>query len=597
MGKRDLDILLEKYEELHNLLCDYNQEKRLLEKIHSVIQGEIDTLPAGTRIGFRPYGLAARWLIRNFDFNHKSIIGMFDKTLSFSIDGVPVYKMSSQEAKDVDVFIMTSFNKRDEIVSELQEGQYIVLDIYHILEQNGISLYAPVDLYMEGGPAVLHDFLLRWKNAKDEKREDALRELLTAACEAKDFVMLKNFLEKYAEEYSFVRSAREKWYEFDALIKQLVEQRDQRDIVMYLLDAVPYKWKKYFKKLSALEKGGVSFRQAYSCTPYTDQTLRTIFSGIMPLTDWEKSLEKIGYENSALIQYLKEQNYIVCRIGEDTPICARRCIEDEFSIATSVGVSCNLVLWKILCKLLQSEGPCFLLAHIVEETHPPMLCAELERLRDVYTVDDPLEQFKISANYVDQRVSYYHGIINNKHKTQIIMSDHGEHITNQFPIWYWSQYKLHAVCFVTGNDIQPRQEERLFSYQKFTELIKWIVEPEKNHYEDCLSEYALFQDTDIYSEELISRFINNHKKVERSLAYRGALDGVYKYAINRSGREFFYKIVDDKDVEIEEQEAAERLKRLRNLAGTDFPDLSVCEKFKYVPKLYEAMKKFEEGKD
>lgn len=589
MGKGDLDILLEKYEELHGLLSDCNQEDDLINRIHEIIQKAIYELPKGTKIGFRPYGMPTRWLMQNFDFSYVEIVGIFDKSLHFIFEGVPVYKTGSEEEKNVDVFIMTSFYGHDEIIAELKRDQYTFLDIYNCLEQKGIRLYAPVDSYMKGCPAILHDYIMRWKNAEQEDREAALKGLLTAACEAKDFVMFQSLCERYAENYSFASRALEKYGEFYDLISSMISKRKQRDIILYWLDAVPYKWKEYFKELTALEKEGLCFEQAYTCTPYTDQTLRAIFSGLLPLTDWQKSLEQIGYENSELIRYLSEKHYTICRIGEDTPIVEKRCLEEKFSDSLSVNISCNTILWKILCRMLASSDPAFMIAGFSVETHPPMLCAELENLVDVYKAEDPLAQFQISARYLEQRIMFYHKIMRGGRRIQIVMSDHGEHITDQFPKYYWAQHKLHAYCFLTGNGVSPERENRIFSYLKFMELIKWLVEPEKYNYEDCFSNYAVFQDTDIYSAELISRFIES-EKTEVALAYRGALDGMYKYAVNGIGREFFYKIVKDEDVVVTREEASERFEKLEREAGTDFPDLSSCEKFKNVPLIYEAMK-------
>lgn len=588
--KSDLDLLMEKYEELYSMLCDYNVEKRFIGKIHEVIQKMIDALPEGTKIGFRPYGMPAIWLIRNFDFKHVQIVGIFDKVLSFNIAGISVYEMSSGQAQDVDVFIMTSFYSRKEIIAELEASGHSYLDVYACLEREKLKLYAPFDLYYEGGPAILHDYLMRWKQSPEDMKETTLRELLAVACEEKDFFMLEELCKEYELIYPFLKAIREKYNEFYALIQCLVEKRKQKDILVYWLDAVPYKWRGYFKELDALSKKGLNFEQAYTCTPYTDQTFRVMFSRLLPLTDWEKSLEKIGEKNSELVQYLNEKNYKVCRIGEETPIENRRCMEEGISICMEVQSTCNAVLWKTLCKMLSDDVPMFLIAHMCAETHPPVLCAELDNLWDVYSAMNPMEQFRISANYVDKRVAYYYQIMNRNQRIQIFMSDHGEHFTDQFPKWCWAQHKLHAWCFVIGNGICVKQENAIFFYQKFIDLVKWLIEPEKYDYEKCLSDYAVFQDTDIYSAEVADRFIKAGR-AEQALAYRGALDGIYKYVINGIGREFFYKIIDDKDVEVEESEAIDNFRELKELAGTDFPDLSICEKYKHVSKLYVAIKR------
>ena len=62
----------------------------------------------------------------------------------------------------------------------------------------------------------------------------------------------------------------------------LVAEREQKDVIWYWVDAVPYKWKNYFEGLCHLSKEGVHFCQAYTATPFTFQSFRTCFSGVLP---------------------------------------------------------------------------------------------------------------------------------------------------------------------------------------------------------------------------------------------------------------------------------------------------------------------------
>lgn len=584
----DLDILLEKYDELHDLLCDYNQEEKYIERIHNTIQKAIDELPSDSKIGIRPCGDQSKWLISNFDFSNVKIAGIFDKNImSETFCGFHVYKTDSKEAQDVDVFIMTSYNWRNEIVSDIEKDKKKVLDIYNYLEQNNIELNASADKYIKGTHNILHDYWMEWKIDKDN--EQALKNYLTAVCEAKDFFRLENICSRYERKYSFLKDIKRVYNEFYGLLKKLIAKRnDKKDIIIYLIDAVPYKWRYFFENLEKLSEQGISFSNAYTSTPYTHHTLRAMFSGYISLDDVEKTLEKIGYDNSELMKYLIDKNYQVYQIGHDSTKKSTRSMQEEYVINMDKDTSCNTVLWETICRMLESEKPVFYIAHFVVETHPPMICAELDKLNYLVNEDNYMKQFAVSAKYIDRRVMYYHDVMKGGNKIQIYMSDHGEHITH-FPERYWMQNKLHACFFVSGRHLKPGCENRIFSYMKFKELVKWLIEPEKYDYEKCLSEYALFQDTDIYSEMLADSFIRRGS-AEYALGYRGALDGFYKYAVNRLGREFFYMISEDRDIEIDKGEAPEKYNYLKKISGTYFPDLTVYEKFKYVKKLYAAVK-------
>lgn len=585
-----MDQLQKKYDELHDLLCDYDQEERYITLIHRTIQEMIDELPQGSRIGFRPCGAPTMWLIQNFDFSHVRITGIFDRNTNDSDRcGYPVYDADSVKVRDVDIFIATSFNWHNEILAEMEEKHYRVLDIYRELENREVYLYASLETYIKGTHTILHDYLMRWKNADEGRKEDALKNLLTAACEAKDFYMLQDLCEKHKEEYAFCRECQQKYNELYELIKNLAAQREQKDILWYWIDAVPFKWKHLFEHLNKLSEEGLCFNQVYTATPFTFQTFRTCFSGVLPLDDCEKSMEKLGCETSDLIQYLNGKDYAICRIGARSSMWEDECIQGEFLVdRPEANISCNILLWDMLCMLISLSKPAFLIAHVVAETHAPVICAEMEKLENVYMSDDRERQFAISANYVDKRVSWYSDLLRGGERVQIFMSDHGEHITRESSDIFWTQQKLHACCFVIGKGILPRQEERIFSYTKFIDFIKWLVEPEKYKYEECLTDYAVFQDTDFYSEELINRYIKSGK-AERALAYRGALDGRYKYVTNSIGKEFFYRIVKDEDVEINKEENPEDFERLKRAAGVFFPNLLKFQRYQHIYKIYKAI--------
>lgn len=591
MAKYDLERLLQKYDELHDLLCSYDQEESYIEQIYKTICKIIGALPKGIRIGFRPYGAPTVWLIQNFDFNHVSIIGIFDKSVNGNDQcGIPVYDTESVEIQEVDLFIVTSFNWKSEIIAELEKSHRRVLNIYQELEKNMIYLQASLETYAKGTHTILHDYLMRWKKSDENEKETALKNLLTAACEAKDFYMLNELCEKYKGEYSICRACQQKYNELYELIKKLLERREQKDVLWYWIDAVPYKWKTLFEGLSTLSREGVCFHQAYTATPFTFQSFRTCFSGVLPLDDCERSLEKLGYENSDLLQYLNDNDYIICRIGGRSRMWTEECIQEKFLLdMPETNISCNTILWSMLCKLIALGKQAFLIAHLVTETHAPVICAEQEKMSDIYIAHDREAQFAISANYIDKRLLWYSKLLRRGQCIQIFMSDHGEHITQQNSDIFWTQQKLHACCFAVGKEIVPKQEEHIFSYVKFKEFIKWLIEPEKYNYEECLTDYAIFQDTDFYSEELINRYIKQGK-AERALAYRGVLDGRYKYVINSIGREYFYKIIEDEDVEINKEENIEVFEQFKKITGMYFPNLLVFEKFQHISKIYDSIK-------
>lgn len=373
MGKTDLDSILKEYRELHDLLCDYDQEQQLIDQIHDRLQEAIYELPDGTKVGLRPYGDQSEWLLQTFDFGRVEVVGVFDRRVDCDIcQGFPVYDMSNDRVNDVNLFIMTSYNYRHEITEELRELGYQVFDIYESLEMRGMELLSSPEKYRKGAHNILHAFLTKWKNADEGKKEGAFRELLTAVCEAKDFYLLDELCRDLETKYEWVQKIKNQYERLYACLRNAVGKRRQKDLVMYWLDAIPHQWRAYFAGLHKLAETGLCFEQAYSCTPYTHQASRAIFSGLLPLSDCEKSLEQIGRENSGLIRYLEDRDYKIRHIGHDAPTYEEGCLQREYSINTNKDTSCNDILWRTVCEMVGTDAPVFLLIYVLCKGEIPL---------------------------------------------------------------------------------------------------------------------------------------------------------------------------------------------------------------------------------
>lgn len=567
------------YKSLHDILAGFNQEEKFLHNIRKTINNIIEEIPVEKEIILRPYGTTTKWLVNEFDFGQHRV-SCFDKNKDNAMNlGVKIYNEYSFEIKEA-IIINTSFKYRKEIVNELKKEKVKYIDLFDCFEKNNLYLKSNPEEYRMTTHAIPNYYYMRWKNDKSETR---LRELLLALVEAYDFFLLEEVCKETMSEFSFVRDVYTAYCKLiDEIYLQLRLRENMNDIIVHWLDAVPYCWMDRLPKISKLVSNGLFFENTYSCTPYTHQTLRAMISGILPLNDFEESIKLID-ESSYGIQWLEKKNYLFKQIGHDGE-GVNSCIE-KYTYNFDKNVSCNYIYWKCIEEIIKSNKPVFLIAHMVVETHPPMVSTKLHDIEYNLSSDNYVLQRDISYKYIDERVIFYKELFD--YRKQIILSDHGEHIS-KYPERYWMQNKLHTWCLVLGTEKINVVENRLFPYYNFMKLIDYIINSDEAKYDDIFEDYILFQDTDYYNNSAIDIFIKEGI-ADYAIAYTGILDSKNKYVVNGIGEEFYYRIENDMDYELEYEQGNIVCEYLKRKLKVKFPDSSGFEMFKYSKKLYEEL--------
>ena len=574
------------YEKLHNMLTDIDQEAEFSKRLLDTVQGIVDKLPAHANIALRPRGEFTAYFLRLINFREKNIVGIFDKSdTQVPLEGVSCYTLEQMKHLPVDVVLITSFNRHKEIVQDMlnerERGE--IVDICGLLEKEGYEINAPFYKYCSGvGAHEILNFYYQAYFKSGGKDDTKLRQLLIATIEAKDFQMTLELCEKrkgMPDIPEFVFETEKLTLDLIKLIECKLKERKQKDIWLFWTDAVSYHRLEYLPGIYQLSEESVFFERTYTNTPWTHQTQRAMMSGILPIDDFESSQRLIGRDNSILLQYLEEKGYSFKMIGCDGE--RTRGMEDEYVINMRANTSCNMILWTALINMLDSMQPVFYILHFLAETHPPMVCPILDEIS--YDTDQMNIQYqmKTSYGYADRSIMFWHKLLGQR--TQIFMSDHGEHL--QFPQYYWSEIKIHAYCFV-WDGMQKSREKRFLQLRNFYKLVQWILEKEQYPLERALEDYGVFQDVDIYSEALADMHILRGKP-EYAISYRGAVTYQYKYVIDGTGREYYYRIDgEEEEIEFDNSEIGTWLKEI---AGTTFLDISKLEKFNYAKRLYESI--------
>lgn len=585
--------ILKLYDELYRFLGGKQPGAALCRDIRQIIGEVIEAIPAQARLGIRACGVHTETLLADFDFSKKNVVGVFDREkIDETYCGFACFSTEQIPELDCDYMVVSSFVFRREICDELKDHRIQVIDLYEELEKRGISLRRPYYEYEPGHPMTLNYFYLRYLENRGKPCEEAmLEEFLQAAVECKDFVMVHRIYGENGGEQGTHPVLRETWARVKSLlqaVKQALEARRQKDIILFWTDAVSYEhMMRYMPDLRARAECGCLFQRAYTHTPYTNPTMRAIFRGLLPIDDFAQSQSRVSRENSPLIRYLEESGYEVKLITD-----AGRAVERSYVIDVERNISCHEKWWKGLLSLLVSPKPCFYLFHFLIESHIPTLTPDMQFIvGDIYRKSAERErQTHTALAYLDQCLSMFHWLLGGR--TQVFMSDHGDSLQGSH---HWLDERIHAYCAAVGEGVAPQVVHRFFQYRYFLHFIQWLVEPDQYPLERVCTDHAVFQDVDFYDPYRVALFIRRGVPRE-AIAYRGVVDYEHKYALNALGEEFFYRYAQDgKEMSAVLEDEALRT-RLRGQCGDRFLNIEQIEKFQYSAKLYESIRRSGESK-
>ena len=532
--------------------------------------------------------------MKRYDFSKKNIIGIVDrKNREEDFCGYPCFTMDSISPESCDCVLISSHSYHQAIKEELESLHIPCIDFYDELEKQGIRLDLPYQYYekYEIYPQLIVNYLyLRYlRSEAGPQREIALNELLQAAVEYKDFVLISNIYQDCggeAGEFPILKTVWRKSAHLQDCIQSKLQERKQKDIILFWTDLVPYNRFHYFPNMMELSKQGTFFQRAHTPAAYTNPVFRAMFRNMLPIDDFPQNQEKIDSENSSLIQFMEREGYKVWLVGS-----SERAMGKEHLVEADGDYEpCSSKWWKGMVDLLQSSEPCFYIFHFME-SHEPQYVPTLKELvnLNVATEAQVEDQIKSAYEYLDQCLLLYHSLLGDK--TQIFLSDHGWDTTVRF-----EEQALHPYCFAVGKDIPKITVTRFFSYTNFEKFVRWIVDPIRFSLDDACEDEVVIQDTDFYHPLLIDRVIQYlSDRPEHGLAYRGIATYDYKYAINSLGDEFFYQIQPDGSEKLVPLEDPVLRAELREKVGTKFLDIYQYDKFLYTRKLYEVINQKRRG--
>ena len=405
----------------------------------------------------------------------------------------------------------------------------------------------------------------------------------------KDWKLVKKYVEEYSEhEFSYCSEYQHFYHEVERLlddIKSALKARNQDDIIIFWLDALEYGEDKDMPFLRSLSDKSVDFVNAYTVTPYTHSTAKTLFSHKCVADDraYKLNIDKEGL----FIKMIEEQGYhfhFYTKLAQMQDSLKGRLYQNVYTPFAEV-------CWNMIHDILKSKEKMCAVCHEILQTHAPFVSYGLSGKEYVYVQEASTilseherrvrnEQILESRKYTDDVLCMYSALLpDNVYK--IYMSDHG----------HTELDKYHTIFRIVQKDIVPERIEGIFSYINFDRLICKLMQ-NKNDYTDIIDEYAQIQDVDYYNKSYIQLYFqrllqNPSLSLDWCFGYKGVVTRQHTYIKYNDGRERYYNNEFQAKPLMEED-----ISYLRAFC-TEYPsDIINDEKFKYSRNIYATVRNY-----
>lgn len=358
------------------------------------------------------------------------------------------------------------------------------------------------------------------ENLESEKQKECLERLFFLSIYKRNFLLAEEIFQKLKQNFVNIQKYEEAWEEITALIKYVkhrLKNRKCQDILGIWLDAVCYKDIDEIPYLEEVQKADhtISFSNAYTMTPYTNPTFALIMTGKKRIDDQSYLIEKIDESNSEVISLLKNKGYLCRFLGSYW-----KKIDDGYRGKTKhyVFAPCSELLWDMVCHLLDSDIPVFVLTHIFSETHSPYLSMNYKKT----SIQNKEIRRLQGRQEVDRQLRYYMDFLGGD-VIKLYFSDHGDNAL--------SKNVFHTILEVQGKNLKKEKIKEIFSYEKFPELFKQIILNKQIDKAALVSDYAEIQEIPLYNKDIIKKYMIEKKQLgsQHVWGYRGVIDHNFIY--------------------------------------------------------------------
>ena len=521
------------------------------------------------------------------------------RDLAEELEGRVIYIVSYTRTTEILHWIWEHGYQAESIYDKLENVHiYLQMEFYRFLTplkitpELGLSQYRK-EKSVDGTSLIIYEYyyqkqrLLHSGNNIEDKKRIAEKLFFLAIC-MRNFLEAENILHTMDVEIEFTHF----WNEIKKLMDRIRENltsRQENNIVIYWLDALPYEEAEKFGYLQSRRNHSLYFHNAYTVSPNTNAVCKSMFCGIQQVDDLGYNVKHVDLDNSSLLREIAEQGYHFCAISG----YLNRLFATKFKCCTNIALKdpCSKVFWNLICQMLLSDQKTVYLAHSFVELHDPLLSVRRDRFEKRYDT----ESRESLIEELDEQLRFYDELLGDR-VYRIYMSDHGKGGSGEN-----IRRKNHVYFQVYHAMWKSRETKKLFCFLDFSQIVYQLLRESEIDDSAWNREYIPIQDVDYYNKNDLSAFYKK-KKIKGSdfsfyTAYKGVIteDGIYYHF--KTGDELYDKwsgghelpsFLDDKEKNSEE------IRELRKRAGGFPKELDSDLKFRYSAytyKIYRNIKK------
>lgn len=429
--------------------------------------------------------------------------------------------------------------------------------VYDLFERGGVFLQRPFyalgkeDLYTLLVPNFEHVSRDGWtesfqcelycQRSKYESADNhrtksiALERCLFLTLYMRNFIEAEKYVTLLIRESGDAERFQGVWNEIQGLLDDIrvkIRGRNQKDIILYWLDAIPFGDENVMPYLQGILEKAVVFENAFTYVANTRPTLRAMFMGKKDIDDEAYKTPEITYVNSPVIQFLEGEGYgIRAFTGYFTDVFPQKYLSDYFYVDQYETIS--MKMWDMLSDMLREERKMLWIIHGMEP-HPPGLNAKLNDSNYA----DAGERYRLVRQEVDEQLGFYDTMMN-ENAFHIYMSDHGQ---NAGTVHTNRKLRFHILFNVYHRTLKPKRIEGFFSLLDFGSVLRQIILEGRIREEEFVKEYVEIGYMDLYSYGGVNSVFR--RKVPLSMAcfgYKGIVDREYVYIHYRTGKEWLQR--------------------------------------------------------
>ncbi len=510
-----------------------------------------------------------------------------------------------QNISSFDYVIIVSFNWFREMLNKIKRLNKNTISIYNYFLENNFQLNHPYyDIFgikyhtiygkksydyenFDNNANIFYDLKCYEIESSLVLKKIYLEKLIFDCIYIRDFIFTKKYINIYIDNnFDTERNYSNFYKELDKLINYIkikLENNKKRHINLFWLDALEYGEEKDMPFLMDIAEKGIKFENAYTVTPYTHFTIKTMFLKKYAVDDKSYLTSKVSLDNSEILKFLKNYKYNFLYYGFSNQF------DNDLKEKSFINryTTASILYWKMLTNLVDNNNKLyFSLIHEVMETHSPFISPAINSndyyFKDFADNDEINYRYKnyapASRKYIDDQLRFYTELLGNS-MTNIYMSDHGHSFYGRF----------HTVLNIYGKGIKKEKYNKLFSYYNFDELIHYIVKLDDEILDNNIfSDYVKIQDVDYYNKRAILKWMDkNNFGGLYAIGYRGVITQKDMMIIFNNGQSEYFQIANNSIIQ------NNRINYLITLIGDNKIDIYKDDFFKYSRYVYKVFENYE----